>query len=292
MHHLVRLTDDIGGIDAAGCRVNGYLTGNKQEAAHLNGLTIRADGRRRVGSIDDLFFHGPKVRFPPKPSKGLTLRKFFAMTIALLANDVLKKEWLEKEVPEEIEWVWVDSMRSLRMVEADAYFDLLYEADPERTAHLKPVNGKPLFVNAVPWDGAVTGRHVIRINAWPTQLRRPIVEVALTDAVQLASVKAVFSALKWRFQVVPDVCGMITPRILAMIVNEAYYTLGAKVSSKEEIDIAMKLGTNYPMGPFEWSAAIGLDRIGQLLTELSRTDDRYALAPALAQDLATARPSR
>ncbi|MDF2186983.1 3-hydroxyacyl-CoA dehydrogenase family protein [Paraflavitalea sp. CAU 1676] len=207
------------------------------------------------------------------------------MTIALLADDVLKEEWLEKEAPEEVEFIWVDSVSSLRMVEADAYFDLLYQPDPERIQQLKPLNGKPLFVNAVAWHGKVTGTDVIRLNAWPTLLKRPVVEVALTREDQLPAVQAVFDALQWRFQVVPDIVGMITPRVLATIVNEAYFTLGAGVSTKEAIDIAMKLGTNYPMGPFEWSSAIGLSHIGVLLKELSRTDDRYAPAPALVQAL-------
>lgn len=207
------------------------------------------------------------------------------MTIAILADDVLKEEWLAKEAPEEIELIWVDSVRSLMMTEASAYFDLLFDADPERIARLKPVNGRPLFVNAVPWTGKVTGKGVIRINAWPTLLRRPVIEVALTDSEQSATVKYVFDALHWRYQLVPDVCGMITPRVLATIVNEAYYTLGAGVSTKAEIDTAMKLGTNYPVGPFEWSAAIGLENISRLLKELSRTDERYVPAPALEQEL-------
>jgi 3-hydroxybutyryl-CoA dehydrogenase len=207
------------------------------------------------------------------------------MTIAILANDVLKGEWLEKEAPEGVEFIWVDSVSSLLMVEADAYFDLLFDADPERTARLKPVNGKPLFVNAVPWTGEVIGRHLIRINAWSGLLRRPLIEVALTDMNQLEAVQLVFEALQWRYQVVPDVCGMITPRVLAAIVNEAYYTLEAGVSSKEEIDVAMKLGTNYPFGPFAWSDAIGLRNIGELLQELARSDVRYVPSPALVQEL-------
>lgn len=213
------------------------------------------------------------------------MHKFFVMTVAILANDVLKEEWLEKEVPEEVEFIWVDSVSSLLMVEADAYFDLLFDADPERTARLKPVNGKPLFVNAVPWTGKVIGKHLVRLNAWPTLLRRPLIEVAITDKEQLEVVQQVFGALHWRYQLVPDVCGMITPRVLATIVNEAYYTLGADVSSKEEIDTAMKLGTNYPFGPFAWSEAIGLRNIGALLQELARSDARYTPAPAMVQEL-------
>jgi 3-hydroxybutyryl-CoA dehydrogenase len=218
---------------------------------------------------------------------GLTLRKFFAMTIALLADNVLKEEWLSREAPAGVEFVWADSLSSLLMIEAAAYFDLLYTVDPERMARLKPVNGKPLFVNAVPWTGKVTGTKVIRINAWPTLLRRPVIEIALTASEQSEGVKSVFDALQWRYQLVPDIAGMITPRVLAMIVNEAYFTLGAEVSTRAEIDTAMKLGTNYPMGPFEWSAAIGLENIAVLLKELSRTDERYTLAPALEQELTT-----
>lgn len=214
------------------------------------------------------------------------------MTIAILADAVLKEEWLAREVPAGVEFVWADSVRSLMMIEADAYFDLLYTADPERQDRLKPVNGKPLFVNAVAWTGKVTGRQVIRINGWPTLLCRPVMEIALTDKAQQKAVEVVFGVLQWRYQLVPDVCGMITPRVLAMIVNEAYYTLGAEVSTRAEIDTAMKLGTNYPMGPFEWSKAIGLENIAELLKELSRTDERYVAAPALEGDLIAANRSK
>ena len=74
---------------------------------------------------------------------------------------------------------------------------------------------------------------------------------------------------------------MITPRVIAMIINEAYFTLQAGVSTKEEIDTAMKLGTNYPYGPFEWADKIGLNRIKTLLQTLSKTDTRYLPAENL-----------
>jgi 3-hydroxybutyryl-CoA dehydrogenase len=207
------------------------------------------------------------------------------MTIAILADDVLKEEWLGKEASEEVELIWVDSLRSLVMTEADAYFDLLFDGDPERTLKLKQLKGKSVFINAVQWTGKVIGQPFIRINAWPTLLRRPVMEVALTNSSQEATVKNIFEALQWLYQLVPDTCGMVTSRVLAMIVNEAYFTFGEGVSSKEEIDIAMKLGTNYPKGPFEWSAAIGLKKIKELLKELSRTDARYTVSPALDKEV-------
>jgi 3-hydroxybutyryl-CoA dehydrogenase len=60
-----------------------------------------------------------------------------------------------------------------------------------------------------------------------------------------------------------------------MIINEAYFALDEKVSSKEEIDIAMKLGTNYPFGPFEWSNKIGIKKICDLLNVLKEINPRY-----------------
>jgi 3-hydroxybutyryl-CoA dehydrogenase len=57
--------------------------------------------------------------------------------------------------------------------------------------------------------------------------------------------------------------------------------LGDEVSTKAAIDIAMKLGTNYPYGPFEWAEKIGLKNIFSLLQKLSLQDKRYQPAPAL-----------
>jgi 3-hydroxybutyryl-CoA dehydrogenase len=54
------------------------------------------------------------------------------------------------------------------------------------------------------------------------------------------------------------------------------------VATKDDIDTALKYGTNYPKGPFEWSGQIGLDRCARLLKALNDTvaDDRFAV-PAL-----------
>ena len=72
--------------------------------------------------------------------------------------------------------------------------------------------------------------------------------------------------------------------MVATVINEAYFTLEEKVSSKEEIDIAMKLGTNYPYGPFEWSKKIGLKKIFDLLTLLAKTNARYEPSPLLKKE--------
>lgn len=70
-----------------------------------------------------------------------------------------------------------------------------------------------------------------------------------------------------------------------MIINEAYFAVNDEVSSKKEIDTAMKLGTNYPYGPFEWAALIGKNNILELLQKLSLTDTRYQPAELLIKEV-------
>lgn len=203
------------------------------------------------------------------------------MTIAILADDTLKSEWLQHQFPEDIAFIWADSMSSLTMLDADVYVDLLFRNDPERSQHLARMLPKPVIVNAVEHTTVEIRHPFIRINGWPTLLQRSLAEIALPASVTENTVANLFSSLNWQYQLAPDVVGMITGRVLAAIINEAYFTLGAEVSSKEEIDTAMKLGTNYPMGPFEWSERIGLQRVHSLLLQMQLTDDRYAPAPAL-----------
>jgi 3-hydroxybutyryl-CoA dehydrogenase len=207
------------------------------------------------------------------------------MIVAVLADEILKQELLAKDAGNDVEWQWADSLRSLTAIEADVYIDLLFELDNERTGRLKQLLPKPVLVNAVAFSTKTIQQPFIRINAWPTLLQRSLVEIALPASTTEDSVAKFFTALNWQYRVAPDIPGMITARILAMIINEAFYTWGSGVSSRQEIDIAMKLGTNYPMGPFEWSEKIGLKRIHELLKEMGRTDDRYEIAPALEKEM-------
>jgi 3-hydroxybutyryl-CoA dehydrogenase len=95
----------------------------------------------------------------------------------------------------------------------------------------------------------------------------------------------ILNDLNWKYQICADDPGMVSARIISMIVNEAYFALQDNVSTKEEIDIAMKLGTNYPLGPFEWSKKIGLERIYFLLEKLGKKTGRYQISQALINDL-------
>lgn len=202
------------------------------------------------------------------------------MRLNILAGELLKNEFLQKNIPAEIKIDWSASLEELVTRPADAYFDLLFENEPARVAALARLLPSPVYINAVTDTLAEIGHSFIRINAWPGFLGRSVMEVVSNKAPGTA----ILDTLGWKFKVVPDQPGMIAPRVIAMIVNEAYFALGEDVSSKGEIDTAMKLGTNYPYGPFEWAEKIGLVNIGQLLRRLSKTDDRYAPANALLAD--------
>jgi 3-hydroxybutyryl-CoA dehydrogenase len=77
--------------------------------------------------------------------------------------------------------------------------------------------------------------------------------------------------------------GFHYPRTISMIINEAYYALGENLASDKDIDLAMKNGVNYPLGPIEWGEKIGLHNVAQLLEELHTVtrDDRYRLSTEL-----------
>jgi 3-hydroxybutyryl-CoA dehydrogenase len=196
------------------------------------------------------------------------------MRVAVKAHPHQKEEWLSKQTSENVEVIWVET----NIPEADVYFDLTYEEYDEA---FSSISNKPVFVNAIIKTSDDLPANASRINAWNGFLKKDVIEVVLNDD----KAKDVLESLGWRFNNVPDVPGMIAPRTISMIINEAYFALGDEVSTKEEIDIAMKLGTNYPFGPFEWGEKIGLLNIYRLLKKLSETDERYLPASTLEQEL-------
>jgi len=82
---------------------------------------------------------------------------------------------------------------------------------------------------------------------------------------------------------------LIFNRIIAMLINEAADTLMMGVATKEDIDLAVKLGVNYPKGLLEWANEIGIDKIISTLNKLYEKyhEDRYRVSPILKEKAAT-----
>jgi len=79
-------------------------------------------------------------------------------------------------------------------------------------------------------------------------------------------------------------------RVISCIVNEAFLSLSEGVATAEDIDQAMKLGANYPKGPFEWAEEIGASSILETLDSLKATHGDAYLASPLLRRGATNRP--
>jgi 3-hydroxybutyryl-CoA dehydrogenase len=87
--------------------------------------------------------------------------------------------------------------------------------------------------------------------------------------------------------------GFVTSRINAMIGNEAFYMLQEGVASARDIDKALKLGLNHPMGPFELVDLVGLDTRLSILQYLHRTlGEKFRPCPLLEQHVADGRLGR
>jgi hypothetical protein len=152
------------------------------------------------------------------------------------------------------------------------------EALKKRIGSLSGLLPAPVFINSVIQPLSLLHPDFIRINGWPGFLEMPLLEAAASKNSE-AKARAVFGD---QIQIVKDVPGFVTPRILSMIINEAYFTLHSGVSTRNEIDIAMKLGTGYPLGPFEWAEKIGIHGVAALLTALG--GEVYGLAPGMVDD--------
>jgi 3-hydroxybutyryl-CoA dehydrogenase len=165
---------------------------------------------------------------------------------------------------------------------AEVYIDLLFVNASSRIASLKSLKGL-VVINTV-----INTLHdlqvpFIRINAWPGFFSSLIEGSCLNEDLKHTA-ETVFQNLGKQVEWLPDEPGFVTPRVISMIINEAYFALEEGVSSKEEIDVAMRLGTAYPYGPFEWGQRIGLNNVEALLRRLSAKKPQYEPAPLLVKE--------
>ncbi|HEY4080580.1 MAG TPA: 3-hydroxyacyl-CoA dehydrogenase [Burkholderiaceae bacterium] len=102
-----------------------------------------------------------------------------------------------------------------------------------------------------------------------------------------AQVSDLWHALGWEPLWLRDAPGLAVARTIAMLVNEGSDAVWQGVCDEAAADTAMKLGVNYPAGPFEWLAAVGPAPIVALLDELFEAyrSERYRVSPGLRQRL-------
>jgi 3-hydroxybutyryl-CoA dehydrogenase len=114
-----------------------------------------------------------------------------------------------------------------------------------------------------------------------------------TSEVTVKKVKQVAEKMGKETVTINEFPGFVTSRISALVGNEAFYMLQEGVGSPEEIDKAIKLGLNYPMGPFELGDLVGLDtRLNNLNYLHEKLGEKYRPAPLLEQYVKAGRLGR
>ena len=173
----------------------------------------------------------------------------------------------------------------------DVIFDLNLDDDPSNLPLYTALKDKPVFVSAVKLSlaeavytsGTKVKCQLFGINALPTFIPQSKWEVSLYRKFETPALTELMGKLGIEFLPIEDRVGMIKPRVIFMIINEACYTLQEGTASIEDIDMAMKLGTNYPFGPFEWCDRIGITSVFETLAAMyeDTKDERYKICPLL-----------
>lgn len=127
---------------------------------------------------------------------------------------------------------------------------------------------KESMMNMLAVFGGQGEAYFLGLNAFPTFLRRDHWEVSYIGETEKNLAGELSDVLGKKFELLPDQVGMVAPRVISLIINEAFLLEQEGTAIREDIDLAMKLGTNYPHGPFEWAEKIGYRNLVQTLDAL------------------------
>ncbi len=102
--------------------------------------------------------------------------------------------------------------------------------------------------------------------------RQNVVEIVDSDEVSddtLELGQEVFESIGKRVALVEDRPGLFLGRTIGSMVNEAMYVVDDRIATADDVDLAMRLGTNYPLGPIAWGREIGGDRVRRILQRVA-----------------------
>lgn len=213
----------------------------------------------------------------------------------LVIGNVLNLEELKEKFGSQNNYIFVESGGDMpnAIPEADVVFDFNPSAIFIKTAYSHFEN--PVFLNTslISLTELLVQAHLQQRGSFfgfcglPTFFNRPVLELSMGPEKDEALLKSICSQLATDFVCVQDRVGLITPRVICMIINEAYFTVDEGTATRRDIDLAMKLGTNYPYGPFEWAKRIGIRNVIELLDAVYKDthDDRYLVCSLLKSEL-------
>lgn len=200
---------------------------------------------------------------------------------------------------------------SANLKESAAYADLIIEAVPEK-AEIKRAVFETIEIHAKvdcyfatntstmsPTEIGSYGKRpekTIAMHFFNPVQKMPLVEIVRgleTNDETAAIIKEVAEKMGKETVVINEFPGFVTSRISCLVGNEAFFMLQEGLGTPEEIDKAIKLGLNYPMGPFELGDLVGLDaRLNNLKYLHSKLGEKYRPAPLLEQYVKAGRLGR
>jgi 3-hydroxybutyryl-CoA dehydrogenase len=210
----------------------------------------------------------------------------------LVIGSQLNLEEAKQKFGETHRWQHASSHQeiSAHINEAEVVFDFI----PEQISDIAFFNTakRTIFfntafisLNAICKENLLANLNLFGFCGMPTFLNHDLLEVTKLNDDQ-TRLESICKELNTEFACVADKVGLVTPRIICMIINEAYYTVEEGTATREDIDLAMKLGTNYPYGPFEWCKRIGAKQVCDLLEAVHNDtgDERYLICSLLKQE--------
>jgi 3-hydroxybutyryl-CoA dehydrogenase len=215
----------------------------------------------------------PELYRLASPDTGLK-QEFQIMIIVLAAES--KEDFIMHIAMDEglHQYIWVSNATHFaNFEEADAFID--FNADLNDYGAID----KPLLLNqtSTTVDKMVCNQQLTaRFCGWAGFADRSAWEIATSPNADIDSIKLLLGAIGKEMILVKDIPGLIAPRIVSTIINEACYAISEDISDAQQIDIAMRLGTNYPEGPISWGKRIGATKVYGLLSMMSVDDSRYA----------------
>lgn len=137
---------------------------------------------------------------------------------------------------------------------------------------------------------------VIAMHFFNPVHKMPLIEIIKgleTDEETVEAVREAARAMGKETVIINEFPGFVTSRISALVGNEAFFMLQEGLGTPEDIDKAIKIGLNYPMGPFELGDLVGLDtRLNNLKYLHEKLGDKYRPAPLLEQYVKAGRLGR
>ncbi len=164
----------------------------------------------------------------------------------------------------------------------EAGIEVREEAEDEGTRLVLPGGGQLVLADG---QTSVEFRDVVYFDLaldYRTATRVALSHSQDTDRRTVAEATGLFQALGKKVSVIGDVPGMIVARTVARIIDLAVEAVAKGVATEEDVDTAMRLGVNYPLGPFEWCRRVGRGWAGSLLDDLHSIDRSGRYAPSLA----------